>query len=498
MKKIIFGLLLYVISANAQETLKLLTTVHGEKQGDAYSSVAQLGDVNGDGFNDFIAGSRGKGYAKLYFGGSPFDTLNCIRFQSHEQFTAYSGSFAGDGDLNGDGYKDFVLGATYDIFQLGKIFIHFGKAKVDTLADKTITGKAPYYFFGSRMAMNGDLNGDGYDDLVVSAPNDDVDAHGRVYVFFGGKEMDTICDVFLEGKNPFDIFGGSIAIVGDTNGDGYDDLLIGASQSLAKNKPGRAYLFYGGKNIGFSNSREFVGRDSVNGSYGFKVSALGDTNRDGYQDFGISSQRYADVILGSDKVDSIKISSTFHDHEISFIGGLSDFNKDKYGDYAVVRREINIYCGGKLDTIPEFTMKFWANAIVNVGDINGDEADEIAFGIGGNWDTRGRIELYSYDDLSSIEKDQTDLFPKDFNIYQNYPNPFNPETTIEYALTKSAKVTLRIYNILGEEVKRLLEEYKQAGKHKITFDARGLPSGVYIYTISVGEKITSLKMIFSK
>jgi hypothetical protein len=79
----------------AQGELKLLTSVHGEKNGDVYSIVTPLGDVNGDGYNDFIVGNQtGKGYAKLYLGGSTFDTLNCIRFQNHEQFTTYNGSFA--------------------------------------------------------------------------------------------------------------------------------------------------------------------------------------------------------------------------------------------------------------------------------------------------------------------------------------------------------------------------------------------------------------------
>jgi len=95
-------------------------------------------------------------------------------------------------------------------------------------------------------------------------------------------------------------------------------------------------------------------------------------------------------------------------------------------------------------------------------------------------------------------QEQTTLIPTEFVLHQNYPNPFNPVTTIEYALTKNVKVTLRIYNILGEEVKRLLEEYKQAGKHKITFDARGLPSGVYFYTLTAGGKTLSQKMVYAK
>jgi hypothetical protein len=99
------ALLISFSVSNAQGELKLLTSVHGEKNGDIYSMVTSLGDVNGDGYNDFIVGSLiGRGYAKLYFGSPQIDTLNYIRFQNNEPFTSYNGTFTGGGDLNGAGY----------------------------------------------------------------------------------------------------------------------------------------------------------------------------------------------------------------------------------------------------------------------------------------------------------------------------------------------------------------------------------------------------------
>jgi hypothetical protein len=222
----------------AQGELKLLTSVHGEKNGEYFSSVDAIGDVNGDGYDDFIVGDGGK-YVKLYLGASPFDTLNYIKFLQGIRKRVYA-SGASKGDLNGDGYNDFILNTLYDVNDY-RVDIYYGGKEIDTIPDVTITNNIWYSGFGAR-SITGDLNGDGYDDLVVSAPMDDYDAHGRLYIYFGGKEMDTVCDVFLEGKEPFDKFGNSLSIIGDTNGDGYDDLLVGTCQDL-KNGKGKAYLF---------------------------------------------------------------------------------------------------------------------------------------------------------------------------------------------------------------------------------------------------------------
>jgi len=85
----------------------------------------------------------------------------------------------------------------------------------------------------------------------------------------------------------------------------------------------------------------------------------------------------------------------------------------------------------------------------------------------------------------------------DFNLEQNYPNPFNPRTTIKYKILKAGKVKLDIYNLLGQEVRNLVDEYKSSGSYKINFDASSLNSGVYIYKLEINgfEKARKMALI---
>ncbi len=85
-----------------------------------------------------------------------------------------------------------------------------------------------------------------------------------------------------------------------------------------------------------------------------------------------------------------------------------------------------------------------------------------------------------------------------FKLYQNYPNPFNPETIINYQLSINNFVTLKIYDVLGNEVETLINEYKNAGEYKVNFDAGNLPSGVYIYRLTSGNFSASKKLILIK
>ena len=78
-------------------------------------------------------------------------------------------------------------------------------------------------------------------------------------------------------------------------------------------------------------------------------------------------------------------------------------------------------------------------------------------------------------------------FPVEYNLDQNFPNPFNPSTTIRYSVIQPDLVRIKIYDILGREVKTLVNELKQAGTYEVQFDASGLASGIYLYRIESGS-----------
>ncbi len=100
---------------------------------------------------------------------------------------------------------------------------------------------------------------------------------------------------------------------------------------------------------------------------------------------------------------------------------------------------------------------------------------------------------YEYSDISTAE-----IAPSSFALAQNYPNPFNPSTVISYSLPENEFVTLKVYDVLGNEVASLVNEQKSAGKYSLEFNASELGSGVYFYTLKAGVHIQSRKMILVK
>ena len=95
--------------------------------------------------------------------------------------------------------------------------------------------------------------------------------------------------------------------------------------------------------------------------------------------------------------------------------------------------------------------------------------------------------LIAIKDTDAASVDEGIFEIKVYSPSQNHPNPFNPSTTINYQLPQSGFVTLKVYDILGKEVAKLIDEFKNAGSYKVTFDASHIPSGIYIYRISAGN-----------
>jgi len=102
----------------------------------------------------------------------------------------------------------------------------------------------------------------------------------------------------------------------------------------------------------------------------------------------------------------------------------------------------------------------------------------------------------SYNYSNVIEA--TGISISQMELEQNYPNPFNPATTINYKLSNDGYVSLKIFNSLGEEVTKLVNEFQKAGNHKIVFDGKELPSGMYVYKLTSGNYTESKKMLLLK
>ena len=120
--------------------------------------------------------------------------------------------------------------------------------------------------------------------------------------------------------------------------------------------------------------------------------------------------------------------------------------------------------------------------------------EKLGWVVGGN----GTILKTTNGGVTFIEENKIDDLPINYRLSQNYPNPFNPVTTISYSLPVKSQVTLVVYNTLGESVKQLVNEEKEAGRYKVEFDATSLSSGIYFYRIQAGSFIQTKKMILMK
>ena len=95
---------------------------------------------------------------------------------------------------------------------------------------------------------------------------------------------------------------------------------------------------------------------------------------------------------------------------------------------------------------------------------------------------------------NDVEEESNDI-PTEFLLSQNYPNPFNPVTTIEFGIPEKGNIRLSMLNILGEEIKVLLNEEKEVGYHSVDFNGSDLPSGVYFYQLKAGSFVETKKMV---
>jgi hypothetical protein len=245
----------YIFMGGDGDTIADLTLTGPVAGGHLGWSLGDAGDVNRDGYDDFVVGAHftsdlntRSGRAYLYLGSDSPDADFDVAF-AETLYDARLGYAVSGGDFNGDGYSDIAIGAP-NAHGKGLVRIYLGAEPPDSICDFTVHGEAAYDLFGSAVCLGGDLNGDTYTDLVVGAHgyNRGGDFNvGRVYVFFGGSSPDTVCDLVLDGEYRNDYFGAAVSADADLDLDGFDDLCIGSygSDSGDSTEVGKCFVFSG-------------------------------------------------------------------------------------------------------------------------------------------------------------------------------------------------------------------------------------------------------------
>ncbi len=282
-------------SLDATPDLVLTGLQAGEQFG---ISVAGIGDVNADGADDLLVGARFNstggaetGRAYVYYGGTNVDGTPDLVLNGQTPMERLGFASAGGKDVNGDGHADFVVGAYHNPvfgFETGRAYVYFGGSAVDATPDLVLNGEGTRAHFGDALDM-GDLNGDGVGDILVGA-SQYAGAAGRAYVYFGGAAVDATADLVLQTGVVGDWFGRFVSVGTDVSADGYADLLVGAP-ALNNGGPGRAYVYEGGPAVDAVFDAAFDGVAALD-AFGWNGSGTGqDVDMDGSDDFVLGAFR---------------------------------------------------------------------------------------------------------------------------------------------------------------------------------------------------------------
>jgi hypothetical protein len=329
------------------------------------------------------------------------------------------------GDVNGDGYDDVLVGVPdYDNGHEneGAALLYLGSIDGPSLSEDWVVEGDEYVAWGGRsVATAGDVNGDGYDDVIVGVP-----LHfpgGAVWVFHGSLAGPSLTPDWVVHSNQPDnsLFGFSVGTAGDVNGDGYDDVIVGAwlydwDSPGGISQDGRAYVYHGSAS-GLSTAPAWITAGNQTAAYyGLSVGTAGDVNSDGYDDVIVSAYQYdngeqdegrAFVYHGSVSGLSMEPDWTFENNDVKAclgrsVGTAGDVNGDGYDDVIVgaaynscwnassspVGRAYTFHGSNSgLGSAPAWIAEMLQTGAIfgnvgTAGDVNGDGFDDVVVGAG--------------------------------------------------------------------------------------------------------------------
>jgi hypothetical protein len=220
--------------------------------------------------------------------------------ESDNDFAAFGESVGTAGDVNGDGFADVIVGASeYDngqIFEGGAFVYHGSVNGLSTTADWTAESDQAFAQFGISVGTAGDVNGDGYSDVIVGAHNyeNGQTNEGRAFVYSGSAGgVSTTPDWTAEPNRRYAYFGYSVGSAGDVNADGYADVIVGAyGYNHGQSDEGVAFIHHGAATgLSSTPSRRAESNES-RAFFGYSVGTAGDVNGDGYAELMVGAPDY--------------------------------------------------------------------------------------------------------------------------------------------------------------------------------------------------------------
>jgi len=391
-------------------------------------AVDSAGDVDNDGIDDVIVGAPsyeqfpGMGAAFVHLGSLSGLASGAVWMTTSAQSESQLGaSVAGAGDVNNDGFDDVVVsehfydGVTEDE---GRVMVYLGSAAgPQSTAHVILSDPQEKARFGTVVKAAGDVNNDGFDDVIVSAPlyDNGQTNEGRAYLYHGSGSGLTNVPAWTYEANQGNARLRAVGAAGDVNDDGFDDVLVGAPRyNGVDTNEGRVWLFLGSAS-GLSSAPSAtltVGGD--NSRFGRNVSTAGDVNDDTRPDVVITAGQWSNgqtnegaafVFLGTGSgLATAPVWSFETDQAQSFIlsaQGAGDVNDDGYDDIVVgsdafeltrlYEGKVFLFYGsaGGPSSTPDWSEMGWqvdarlGSEVSDAGDVNGDGIDDFIFGIPG-------------------------------------------------------------------------------------------------------------------
>jgi hypothetical protein len=534
-------------------------------------STYVFSDLTGNGLDDYgmyiIDGVNNR--LEIFEGGSLGNNA-IMSIEIEDELT-----FATSGDFESDGREDLLLltrsvnnledgyqiNANVEMFKFGEITPYRTIDDQDYNPDLGQINNTTYLV---NAANAGDINHDGLDDILLSAPGNS--SQNPIGIYLGGQNSVTpdLTIAFPEGDGISYQWGWGGTLQGgfDFNGDGIDDFIIGNVHENNTNllednatypKIGAVHIYYGqsgspdfsdGADVRLTSDSDAFESNILYQLFGFNEIAYGDFNGDGSTDLAIKPYLHRDqndsregragihIFHGGEDFDGEpdQLIPLFRElHQPMYMGfgndttsqsgriymsAVPDVNEDGADELLVIQHNGALFFGGeRLSDIPDVvlvapnsTLGFNEYpAFINrqlrlaIGEISRDGVTSVLLSQPGDTNYRDTpAYLYELTNLAVSNEEVASDLPETYSLDQNYPNPFNPSTQIQFSIPQASDVRLTVYNVLGQQVKTLVDEFMQAGSHTARFDARNLSSGMYIYRLEAGSVQLDGKMMLIK